>query len=294
MAIYFLKANPLTALIGQKDDNGENAVQIMQGFPKLDATQKDLTVVAQYRIPWDKIDDARKGFLGWNVISIGTNVFTQFIPYRLAFAGENVFAVKFGSVPFDVIQLNEKELKATYTYALVTVQFKPQALQRQGGLTAPLIFQESANPQPYVNLAQATDIFWDTDNKEPVDSSKFPTSKTSRIVWSLDYPDIPEMWSKWEEMEGTTNSDTINRKSLRLEFAPETLLVQDISASVGIGPDGTEQISTRFSAVFNRFTWNKFQRKVGQDPVPIYDSAGALVKPFPPVFSFSDKLPGIN
>ena len=291
MSVYIIKANPLDALIGATRKDGGASIQVLQGYPTLDASQDDLTVVAKYIIDWDQIDNCRKGFLGYNTLSGG--IFTRYNPYQLQFAGENVFATKYSAAPFDVIKKNCSVLTGEYNFAVITVEFKPRALNISSNISSPQLFTESAAPQAVIEQIDADGSFWDTGATEPVDSNKFPSIKTSKVLWALNYTDIPEMWDNWQNMEGKTNSDTVTRSTLKLTFAPETLLVQEIDVNIGIGPDGTEQVGVRFSALYQEGGWNKFKKTKVASPTSIYNSSGTELKPFPPEFNFGNILPGL-
>ena len=54
MAInYIIRENPLLALIAS------NEIEVLRGYPTLEASKTELSVTSKYKIPLDKINDAR-------------------------------------------------------------------------------------------------------------------------------------------------------------------------------------------------------------------------------------------
>jgi len=144
----------------------------------------------------------------------------------------------------------------------------------------------------YVNFGKEN-VFWDDQAEQKVDSKFLPSFPLTRIKWELNYPSIPELEDSWEQLEGTTNLDTIKRDDFNVTFDPETLLVDNVSAVSNISPDGEQQISFTFSAFYNKNGWNKVQKELGKEPVSIYDKDNNLLEIYEAKFNFSDFLPGL-
>jgi len=291
MAInYIIRENPLLALIAS------NEIEVLRGYPTLEASKTELSVTSKYKIPWDKINDARKAFLGYNKSENGA--FVQYKPYKLEFVGENVFADKFNSIPMGRMADDCFDITGRYDFAEVTVTFKPfsvgSASLGGGGGSQPNVYDESFDPITTFEVDPGIGIFWDAAQKEAVPSDKVPNKRITRGIWTLDYPDLPGMPDGWDTWAGALNSDAIDRTDeFNIKFAPQTLLISGVRCRVGTSPDGAKLITMSFSAEYNRFTWNKLQRKTGDDPVQVFDNAGVVKKIFPTEINLGNALPGI-
>lgn len=284
--ILATKENPLLGLIESSE------IQILQGFPKFSGTKSDLTVVSEYYVPWEKVEDARQGFLGFNQFENG--IFTQYKPFQLDFVGKNMFAENVDGEPVGAIELNKESLIANYPGGVVKlrVTFKPLNITFSAN-NDPKLFTERMDPvTTYVNFGKEN-VFWDSGALQKVESKFLPSFPLTRTKWELNYPSIPELEDNWDLLEGTTNKDTIERPDFNRTFLPGTLIVDNVSAVENISPEGEQQFSFLFSALFNKFGWNKVQKELGKDPVPLFDKTGSELQIYNPQFNFKDFLPGL-
>ncbi|KKL61855.1 hypothetical protein LCGC14_2191110 [marine sediment metagenome] len=151
----------------------------------------------------------------------------------------------------------------------------------------PLIQESYAPSVEFVTLpTEGTSLYWDAGQVTPIKDDERPGFLTRIGTWTVIYhhlaqADVDYLRSinAWD-LIGTVNIAKRFSPRFQREFAEETLLLEGLTLTAETDSIGRNKHQMTLTIAERRNTWNKFIRAGQILPQPMYDSSGAVFKPY--------------
>ncbi len=153
----------------------------------------------------------------------------------------------------------------------------------------PLIQESYAPSVEFVTLPiEGTSLYWDAGQVTPIKDDERPGFLTRTGTWTVIYHHLGAQDLKhlsdigaWD-LIGTVNDDERYSPRFQRTFEVETLLLEGLTLTAETDSIGGEKHQMTLTIAERRNTWNKFIRGGQTLPQPMYDSSGAVFKPYNP------------
>jgi len=125
-------------------------------------------------------------------------------------------------------------------------------------------------------------LYWDnaTPPTKPLGEDEAPGMIYSKGEWTYTIKRIPKIRNEFWSYRGKVNDAVVTSPKYATTFAIGTLLYEGMSITDGINNLGDQEFRVESKFAYNSLTWNKFPRAGYSDMQPIYNSAGAVFKPY--------------
>lgn len=261
---------PVTPIILYREDIGVSEYEELVDSPKETFTEKGATVVRDILTPWSNRINLATKFKGRSRYD-GKNWFytpPQEWPDIPQAEVTTVDIKPFDEKPFR--QNNDRRF-AGYKMAQLTVKYQTpdsSTEEQQDDNGEELLVSEDIEPHGEFITLPYNKFFW--KDHTPIAETEAPSRVIRTFTWVYTRHKMQAIPSFMLDFIGTVNEHEVTSKTLRFNFAAETLLFDEPRLSRDITTLGVKAWRVTMRMIYRPYTWQKFWRAGMDEPEYLY------------------------